>query len=127
MEKVKILLVDDEAAFISALGARLELRGFDVCLANNGAQAISLECAENPDLVLMDLGLPDMNGLELMEQMKSFGSNPEVIVLSGHGLDHKLEAVAKGAFTFLTKPVKIVDLVDVIISAYEQRTGIFGD
>jgi DNA-binding NtrC family response regulator len=126
MAMVKILVVDDEVGFATALGERLKLRSFDVCLAQSGAQAISMWSAEKPAIVLMDLSLPDMNGLDVMEKIKSVDSSVEVIVLSGRGPEHRQEAKARGAFDYMVKPVKLADLVEVITRAYEHQTGADG-
>nr|MBF0222452.1 response regulator [Desulfobulbaceae bacterium] len=123
---VKIMLVDDETSFSATLGERLQLRGFDVCLAETGEQAISMMAHEAPQVVMMDLSLPDMSGLEVMEKMKKIDSALEVIVLSGHGAEYRHEALARGAFNYVMKPFKLVYLVELISRAIEHRTALKG-
>lgn len=116
---IKIMLVDDETSFSTTLGERLQLRGFEVCLASTGEQAISMMADEEPNVVMMDLGLPDMGGLEVMLKIKAINSKVKVIILSGHGIEHREEGMQKGAFSYMVKPVKMNELVDVIASAFE--------
>ncbi len=120
---IKIMLVDDEMSFSATLGERLLLRGYDVFMAYNGKQAVSMMIEKEPHVVLLDLSLPDIDGLEVMEKLKEIDSGVEVIVVSGHGIEHQAEVMKKGAFCYVTKPVKLTDLVELIKSAFKYRTA----
>ena len=124
---VKIMLVDDEAGFATTLGERLELRSFEVCLAQTGIQAIAMMDVEKPDVVLMDLSLPDLDGLSVMDKLKGIDPDAVVMILSGHGMEHRAEALEKGAFSYIMKPVKILDLVDIITCAAQHRAELKGE
>ncbi len=119
---IKILLVDDETSFSATLGERLQLRGFDICLAKTGQQAIAMTTTEKPHVVLLDRGLPDMDGLKVMDKIKEIDADIEVIILSGYCIEQQDEGLVQGAFKYLMKPVKLVDLVEVISCAMEHRT-----
>ena len=118
---VKVMLVDDEDSFATTLGERLQLRDFEICLAFTGKQAISMMAEEGPNVALVDLSLPDMTGLEVMGKLKEIDSSVEVIILSGHGMEHRDEGLKKGAFSYMMKPVRLLDLIGVIDNAYEHR------
>ena len=103
---MKILLADDDLVFRHALEFRLEKDGYEVITANNGDQAIELLIAERPDLIVTDVLMPFMNGLEILKVAKtSLGSNTPVIILTAVGLEATMaEAFRMGVDDFLTKP-----------------------
>jgi two-component system, NtrC family, response regulator AtoC len=103
--KHKILLVDDQEELRSLLADSFVARGFDVLQAADGAGLKELFTGTQPDLALLDLKLPDADGLDLLSTMKRQWPETEVIVLSGYGtLDSAVEATKRGAFHFQTKP-----------------------
>ena len=103
--KHKILLVDDQEELRSLLADSFVTRGFDVLQAADGAGLKELFSGSQPDIALLDLKLPDADGLDLLSSMKRQWPETEVIVLSGYGtLDTAVEATKRGAFHFQTKP-----------------------
>jgi two-component system response regulator CpxR len=110
-----ILIVDDEVEFADALAERLGLRGFTVGVAYSGDQALSAieECGAK--IILLDLKMPGMDGLEVLRRVKTNHPEVEVIIMSGHGSEVD-EAYARsiGAFAYLRKPADIGDVLEVI-------------
>jgi len=103
--KHKILLVDDQAELRSLLAENFRTRGYEVLEAADGAAAKALFAGPQPDAVLLDLKLPDADGLDVLSAIKRNWPETEVIVLSGYGtLDAAVEATKRGAFHFQTKP-----------------------
>jgi len=112
-----ILLVEDNDASRDALSRRLERRGFQVVMAVDGAQAVSVGRAAQPDLILMDLGLPVIDGWEATRQLKADQSTTHIpiIVLSAHAMTNDRElALAAGGDDFDTKPVRFQALLEKI-------------
>src|SRR6266571_4500112 len=103
--KHKVLLVDDQEQLRSLLAENLSQRGYEVLEAADGVALKALFTGPQPDAVLLDLKLPDADGLDLLSLIKRQWAETEVIVLSGYGtLDAAVEATKRGAFHFQTKP-----------------------
>ena len=114
-----ILLVEDNEASRDALARRLERRGYEVLLAVNGEQAVSVGRGAKPDLILMDLGLPIIDGWEATRQLKADAASRDIpiIVLSAHAMTNDRElALAAGGNEFDTKPVRFQQLLGKIES-----------
>jgi len=121
-EHIKLLIVDDEADFLAALGERLELRDFDVRQAVSGRQALDLCRREKFDLALVDLKMPGMDGKELLTRLKAEHRFLEVIILTGHGsYASAVECARLGAFTYLPKPFQLEELLEILKDAYAAR------
>jgi two-component system OmpR family response regulator len=118
MASMRILIVDDEDELVSALVERLNLRGFQADGVTTGAEALA-HLADTPcDVVLLDVKMPGLDGLEVIERIKKEHPNLEVILLTGHSSVHDAEkGKMLGAFDYLMKPVKIDDLVRILRSA----------
>ena len=100
----RILVVDDEPAIQRALGPLLRTRGFDVEAATTGAAALRLASAHPPALIVLDLGLPDLDGTEVCKRLRSWSAVP-IIVLSARGAEaDKVQALDLGADDYVTKP-----------------------
>lgn len=129
MNEIQILIVDDEVEFASTLVERMELRGFKAKATNCGEDALSSVLTEPPDVVLLDLKMPDIGGLEVLDAIKSTDSSIEVIMLTGHGCTVSgIEGMEHGAFDYLMKPVDLKMLLEKIQQAYEKRmSGNKGD
>lgn len=112
----EILVVDDEPGIRDVLQQILEDEGYDVRLAENGAQARAALQARTPDLVLLDIWMPDLDGLTLLKEWVAQGPlKMPVIMMSGHGtIKHAMEATRLGAFDFLEKPISFKPLLDAI-------------
>jgi two-component system KDP operon response regulator KdpE len=104
------LVVEDDLPLVKALRIGLTARGDDVVTATTGADAVSQVALAEPDLVILDLGLPDMDGLEVCRRIRGFSEVP-VIVLSAYGDERrKVEALDGGADDFITKPFGMAEL-----------------
>jgi two-component system cell cycle response regulator DivK len=112
-----ILIVEDNEASRDALARRLERRGYRILVAVDGQNAVSLAQSERPDLVLMDLGLPGIDGWEATRQLKNDSATRHIpiIVLSAHAMTNDRElALAAGGDEFDTKPVRFQQLLEKI-------------
>ena len=106
----KVLVVDDDPALVKALRIGLTARGDKVTTTHSGADAISQVALLNPDLVILDLGLPDLDGIEVCRRIREFSHVP-IVVLSAYGDEHrKVEALDGGADDFITKPFGMAEL-----------------
>ena len=106
----KVLVVDDDPSLIKALRIGLTARGDDVATAHSGRDAIAQVALLHPGLVILDLGLPDLDGLEVCRRIRQFSSVP-IIVLSAYGDERrKVEALDGGADDFITKPFGMAEL-----------------
>lgn len=117
MKKAKILIIDDEAELVYTLTERLNLRGYNTSGTTDYKEGLNL-LKEKPDIVILDIGLPGIDGLEVLKKIKDIDSSVEVIILSGYGDDEKINKSLKyGAFDYLIKPVDIEELIAKIESA----------
>jgi len=112
METLKVLLVDDEEEFVTTLAERLKLRAILSFVATNGDQALHIVETEQPPVVLLDLMMPGIGGLEVLQVIRRRYPHIQVILLTGRGSTKDgIKGMRLGAFDFLMKPVKIEDLV----------------
>jgi two-component system KDP operon response regulator KdpE len=106
----KVLLVDDDASLLKALRIGLSARGDEVLTAHTGAEAVNQVALGAPDLVILDLGLPDIDGIEVCRRIRAFSGVP-IVVLSAFGDERrKVEALDSGADDFVTKPFGMAEL-----------------
>lgn len=123
MTKFKILVVDDEEEFLVKLVERLELRGLDVKGALTGEEALdSLE--DRPvDVVVLDVRLPGMDGVQVLNRVKKRHPYTEVVVLTGYAsAETAVRVMELGAFDYLVKPVRFEDLLYRLEDAYKKKT-----
>src|SRR5579864_4009493 len=115
-----VLVVDDEAPMRRTLEIGLEASGYTVELAASGASALELARRERPDVVILDLGLPDMDGIAVAAALRSWSAVP-IIVLSARGTEAaKVEALEAGADDYVTKPFGMDDLLARIRAALRR-------
>jgi len=120
--KVRVLLVDDEKEFVDVMGERLIANDFDVSTTFSGEEAIAKLKEYNFDVVILDILMPGINGIETLRQMKQIKPLPEVILLTGHAaVDSAIEGMKLGAYDYLVKPCEFNDLVDKINKAYQRK------
>ena len=120
-----ILVVEDNEASRDALARRLQRRGYDVVMAVDGEQAVSVALSAKPDLILMDLGLPVLDGWEATRRLKAdaLTQHIPIIVLSAHAMTNDRDlALAAGGDDFDTKPVRFEPLIDKIASLLGSST-----
>lgn len=109
-ERRRLLVIDDEAAIQRFLRASLDLREYDLTEASDGTTGLRMVATENPDVVLLDLGLPDMDGIEVARRVREWSQVP-IIVLSARGQEKdKVDALDAGADDYLTKPFGVGEL-----------------
>lgn len=119
----KFLLVDDEREFVHTLSERLQTRDLNSSIAYDGEQALELLEADLPDVIVLDLKMPGIDGIEVLRRVKAEHPKVEVIILTGHGSDVEREqAEALGAFAYLQKPANIDELARVMREAYQKAT-----
>ena len=122
MSKCHVLLVDDEEEFTRVVAERLVGRGVRVDVANGGKDAISMAQSTTYDLVILDLVMPGMDGIETLKQLLSDNRDLQVILLTGQATVQKsVDAMKRGAVDLLEKPVEIEILLKKIESAGERR------
>lgn len=120
--KAKVLLVDDEEDFLSTLAERLETRGMKVSTVTSGEDAVAKADEQGFDLIVLDLSMPGIDGLETLKRIKAKQPEAEIIMLTGQGsIKTGIEAMKLGAEDFLQKPVNITELMDKISEAKEKR------
>jgi CheY-like chemotaxis protein len=117
----KLLLVDDEREFVHALSERLETRQMHPAIAYDGKQALAMVADEEPEVMVLDLKMPGIDGMEVLRRVKRTNPRTEVIILTGHGSDaDERLAFELGAFAYLRKPVDIEVLTETMKSAYRK-------
>ena len=114
----RVLVVDDEEELVSALVERLNLRGFQATGVTTGEAALASLEREGCDVVLLDVKMPGLGGLDVIRRIKQARPSLEVILLTGHGSPASAEeGLEAGAYDYLMKPVKIDELVRILRSA----------
>lgn len=108
MSSVSVLLIDDEEEFVTTLQERLELRGLEVRVALDGHAGLNLLADKLPTLVVLDLRMPGLNGIEVLKQIRQQWPQLPVIMLSGHGSEQDAQTcLALGAVKYHKKPLDI--------------------
>lgn len=122
MKQFRILVVDDEERITNFLKSKLRASGFEVMVAGNGVEALEQVNAQEPDLVVLDLIMPKMDGFEVLKELRAFSSVP-VIILSAKGADtDRIRGLELGADDYLAKPFNPDELV-ARIEAVKRRLG----
>ena len=120
----RVLLVDDEVDFLANLGQRLALRGLHVQTASSGPEALKIINSDDIDVVVLDVRMPGMDGIETLRHIKEGRPRVEVVMLTGHAdLESSLEGMRFGFFDYLTKPVRLELLIEKIREAHQRGTG----
>jgi DNA-binding response OmpR family regulator len=122
MKNMKLLLVDDEEEFVKALAERLKMRDLRSDTVLDGEEALSFVEDQEPDVMVLDLKMPGIDGMEVLRQVRQAYPNIQVIILTGHGTEkHEEEAKRLGAFDYLEKPVNLDVLVKKMKAAYRRK------
>jgi two-component system KDP operon response regulator KdpE len=108
---MKILVADDDPQFLRALRITLGAKGYDVVVAADGRQALSLAIDERPDLVMLDLGMPRLDGVRVIEGLRGWSTAPILVVSGRTGAADKVEALDAGADDYVTKPFAMDELL----------------
>lgn len=117
-----ILIVDDEPSILKSLSGLLSDEGFEVSTASNGYEAIQLVSTESPDLILLDIWMPGLDGIETLTEIKKENPHIQVIIITGHGtIETAVNATKLGAFDFIEKPLSIDKVIVAINNALNFR------
>lgn len=108
---MRVLIVEDEAPLRRALGINLRSNGYDVLLAATGAEGLAQAASEHPDAVILDLGLPDIDGMEVIEGIRGWSGVPLIVLSARHTSQEKVRALDAGADDYLTKPFNMDELL----------------
>lgn len=121
MNSIRVLLVDDEVEFMETLVKRMRKRGLEVQGVKSGEEALDLLAGQRPDVVVMDVKMPGMNGIEVLKQIKKRWPMLEVIMLTGHAsLELAMQGMESGAYDYLMKPMDLDELLYKIEDAYDS-------
>ncbi|MDQ4501172.1 response regulator [Sinomonas sp. ASV322] len=118
----RVLVVDDEPQLLRALQINLRAEGYAVATAENGTQALHLAASNPPDVLVLDLGLPDMDGSEVIRGIRGWSDMPIVVLSARHGSADKVEALDAGADDYVTKPFGLDELL-ARLRAVERRSA----
>src|SRR5437588_6243263 len=122
-ENRRILIIDDERPILLTLEALLQRHGYHVETASTAAQGLKLLKSNSSELVLLDLQLPDAEGLEMLDQIKEGFSDTQVIILTAHdSLNNAIESIKRGAYHFISKPYAPEELLSLIEKALEKQS-----
>ena len=122
MQNLRILLVDDEEEFVTTLAERLELRGLQARAATNGEDALHMIEADTPQIVILDVMMPGLGGLEVLKRIKARHPQISVILLTGRGSTKEgIEGMQLGAFDYLMKPINIEELIKKMQEAIKSH------
>lgn len=118
----KILLVDDEERFRTTLAKMLRAQGLEVTALGSGREALAELARQAYDVMVLDLRMPEMDGMATLTEIKRIAPEIEVIILTGHAdLDTAVEIMRLGGYDYLLKPCPVEDLLAKIESAYERK------
>ena len=118
---MKILIIDDERSIRNSLKEILVDEGYDVDLAENGAQGCAMADKEKYSVIFCDIKMPEMDGLEVLEKLHQMGVDAAVVMISGHGdINVAVECIKKGAFDFIPKPLDLNRILITIKNATEK-------
>jgi len=121
--KGTVLVVDDERSLLDSLQKTLDKEGYRVLVAERGSEALELMSREPIEVVLSDVKMPEMDGLELLRVIKKKDPDVEVVLFTGYGtIELAVEAMKEGAYDFITKPFKRVHILKTVEKAFEKRS-----
>jgi DNA-binding NtrC family response regulator len=120
--KIRVLIVDDEKEFVDLVSERLTMRDYDVTACYSGEEALETVKGYNFDIVILDVLMPGIDGIETLREIKRIKPLTEVILLTGHAaVDTAIEGMKLGAYDYLTKPCEISDLVTKLNKAHDRK------
>jgi len=121
---MKVLVVDNETEFASTLAERLQLSRIEAKSVYSGEEALDAVPRFMPDVMVLDMQMPGMSGLDVLSQVKIIDATIEVILLTEHGsFDVGIVGMELGAFGYIVKPVDLTQLMEKITEAYDKRMG----
>ncbi|NYF18169.1 two-component system KDP operon response regulator KdpE [Microbacterium sp. AK009] len=120
---MKILLADDDPQLVRALRITLAAHGYDVVAAPDGAAAVALAAQAHPDIILLDLGMPRLDGMQVIEALRGWTTAPIIVVSGRTGSADKVDALDAGADDYVTKPFQIDELLARLRALSRRRGG----
>jgi len=122
MKKIKLLLVDDEENFVNTLAERMKMRDVPSKVVFSGEEALEAVKVEAPDVMVLDLRMPGIDGMDVLRKVRKAHPHVQVIILTGHGTDLDEEEARKlGAFHYHKKPIDIDELLSTVKKAYREK------
>ncbi len=122
MKEFKVLMVDDEEDFVKTLAERMQMRDLDSDVAFSGEAALQIVEDQIPDVMVLDLKMPGIDGMEVLRRVRKAYPQVQVVILTGHGSEKdEAEARRLGAFAYLQKPVDIEKLIITLKNAYRKK------
>lgn len=122
MKEFKVLMVDDEEDFVKTLAERMQMRDLDSDVALSGEAALQIVEDQVPDVMVLDLKMPGIDGMEVLRRVRKAYPQVQVVILTGHGSEKdEAEARRLGAFAYLQKPVDIEKLIITLKNAYKKK------
>ena len=123
----RVLVVDDEPAILRALRINLTARGYDVVAAADGRAALELAASKHPDVVVLDLGLPDIDGVEVIRGLRGWTQLPIIVLSARQDSDEKVAALDAGADDYVTKPFGMDELLARLRAAVRRAAPVEGE
>ena len=123
----RVLVVDDEPQLVRALVINLKARKYEVDAAHDGASALELAAARHPDVVVLDLGLPDMDGTQVIRGLRGWTGIPVIVLSARHTSDEKVDALDAGADDYVTKPFGMDELLARMRAAVRRAEPVSGE
>lgn len=120
---LRVLLVDDDRKLLSLLERGFRFEGFDVRTATRGVQGVELAQAERPDVVVLDIGMPDLNGFDVCRQLRAHLEVPVIMLTARDDVEDKVHALDLGADDYVSKPFAFDELVARVRAVLRRRTG----
>jgi len=122
MDKMQMMLVDDEERFLSTTKKLLARKGYDVLTAASGLEALQILASQTVHVVILDVKMPGMDGMETLQEIKRRFPLVEVIMLTGHAtVESAVEGLKSGATDYLVKPTDVDELLEKAVEAFEKR------
>ncbi|MFJ6485035.1 response regulator [Streptomyces sp. NPDC091682] len=118
---IKVLVVEDDTQLVRALKINLQARKFEVETASDGGNALRLAASRKPDVILLDLGLPDMDGIDVIKRVRESSSVPILVLSARHTSEEKILALDAGADDYVTKPFSMDELLARLRAAVRRR------
>jgi two-component system OmpR family response regulator len=122
MDRFKVIVIDDEVDFVDTMVKRLKDKGLESYGAMNGPDGLELVESKDPDVVVLDVKMPKMSGIEVLREIKKKKPLTEVIMLTGHGsVEAGIQGLQLGAYNYVMKPVPFNELLNLIVQAYDRK------
>src|SRR3989449_3886610 len=117
-----ILVVDDEESILTSLSSILQDEGYEVAVAKNGVEALRVYIMDPPDLMLLDIWMPEMDGMETLRRVRELVPTAQVMMMSGHGsIETAVKAIKLGAYDYIEKPLSLEKVTILVRHALHER------